>query len=74
MPSTMNDKNEVKWVHCHQHGSPHYLNDDGSCWCGCIDDAPNFGRDATLLAAQTEEAAVEECRERELWLYEDRGR
>lgn len=61
----------MKWVHCNQHGAPHYLNDDGSCWCGCIKDAPNFGRNGTALEAQTQNEAAEECRKRGLWLYAD---
>lgn len=59
----------TSWVHCDQHGRPHHVTDDGSCWCGCIDDAPNFGRHATPLDADNEDDAFNECFARGLWIY-----
>ena len=57
------------WVHCDQHGAPHCLDDNmKSCWCGCIDNAPNVGRHGTILSASSQKEAYEECRERKLWL------
>ena len=62
----------IKWVHCDQHGAPHAVQADGTCWCGCIDDAPDFGRHATPLWSWGYLEAAAECRVRGLWLYGDR--
>ena len=61
----------MKFIHCKQHGTFHVLNEDGTCWCSCIPDPPNYGEDATLLESDTMEKAFEECRRLNLWLYHD---
>lgn len=61
----------MKWVHCDQHGSPHRLDADGTCWCSAVKAPPDYGRHATVLETESEDIieAAEECRARGLWLY-----
>lgn len=48
------------WVHCDSHGRPHTTG-----WCSvCVSKK-------TLLASTSYAAAVIECREKGLWLYQD---
>lgn len=60
----------VRWVYCNQHGRPHRVDEDGSCWCGCIDDWPDVGECGTRLEATSLDISVaaKECHDKALWL------
>lgn len=49
------------WVHCGSHGRPHTTG-----WC-TVSPA-----NKTLLTAKAHAPAMDECRRRGLWLYEDK--
>lgn len=60
------------FVYCTQHLAPHRVESDGSCWCGCIEDWPEPGPYGVPLEADSYDTAVEECRRKNLRLFEEK--